>query len=243
MEKKLRIALLIDCDNANANSINGVIEKLTKYGAVDVRHAHGDWSNPCLSSWTKELHLNAIRPIQQFAYTKGKNATDAAMIIDAMDILHRGNIDALALMTSDSDFTPLVLRIRESGLPVYGCGEKKTPSPFVDACSEFILLKKPSKTTLSKSDNKKTIKNKPKRGLSSNKPLVKLLTKAVEETASSDGWSDMSLVGLYLSKRKKFTLGKYGYNRLGVFLKEIGLFKFKNTPGSSAVYIKKKKKK
>jgi uncharacterized protein (TIGR00288 family) len=120
-----RIALLIDCDNVSHNSIEGVLEELAKYGMVNVRHAHGDWNNPSLSGWADKLHPHAIRPMQQFAYTKGKNATDSAMIIDAMDLLYSGSIDAFALMTSDSDFTPLVLRILESGLPVYGFGKNK----------------------------------------------------------------------------------------------------------------------
>ncbi len=138
MSEPKRIALLIDCDNVSHNSIEGVLDELAKYGMVNVRHAHGDWNSSSLSGWIDRLHPNAIRPMQQFAYTKGKNATDSAMIIDAMDLLYSKNVDAFALMTSDSDFTPLVLRILESGLPVYGFGEKKTPKPFVDACSPFI---------------------------------------------------------------------------------------------------------
>ena len=141
MKKIKRIALLIDCDNISHHSIEGVLEVLAEYGQVNVRHAHGDWNNPSLSGWTTKLHPHAIRPMQQFAYTKGKNATDSAMIIDAMDLLYSKNIDSFALMTSDYDFTPLVLRILENGMPVYGFGEKKTPQPFVDACSLFTYTK------------------------------------------------------------------------------------------------------
>lgn len=112
-----RIALLIDCDNVSHSAIEGVLEELAKYGMVNVRHAHGDWKSDGLSGWVERLHPFAIRPMQQFAYTKGKNATDAAMIIDAMDLLYSKNIDAFALMTSDSDFTPLALRLQESGFP------------------------------------------------------------------------------------------------------------------------------
>jgi uncharacterized protein (TIGR00288 family) len=138
MTENTRIALLIDCDNVSYKSIEGVLEELAKYGTVNVRHAHGNWNSTNLSGWIEKLHPNAIRPIQQFAYTTGKNATDAAMIIDAMDLLYSKTVDAFALMTSDSDFTPLVMRILESGMPVYGFGEEKTPDPFVDACSQFI---------------------------------------------------------------------------------------------------------
>jgi uncharacterized protein (TIGR00288 family) len=124
MEKNTRIALLIDCDNVSSSSIEGVLEELAKYGTVNVRHAHGDWKSTNLTRWIEKLHPHAIRPIQQFAYTAGKNATDSAMIIDAMDLLYSNTVDAYALMTSDSDFTPLVMRILESGMPVYGFGKR-----------------------------------------------------------------------------------------------------------------------
>jgi len=163
-----RIALLIDCDNVSHNSIEGVLEELAKYGMVNVRHAHGDWNNPSLSGWIDRLHPHAIRPMQQFAYTKGKNATDSAMIIDAMDLLYSKNVDAFALMTSDSDFTPLVLRILESGLPVYGFGEKKTPKPFVDACSPFIYTENFASEDEVKTDNPQQPVKKSKQALRKN---------------------------------------------------------------------------
>ncbi|HEX4938661.1 MAG TPA: NYN domain-containing protein, partial [Candidatus Kapabacteria bacterium] len=156
MTERTRIALLIDCDNVSHNAIEGVLEELAKNGMVNVRHAHGDWKNPSLSGWVDRLHPHAIRPMQQFAYTKGKNATDAAMIIDAMDLLYSKNVDAFALMTSDSDFTPLVMRILESGLPVYGFGEQKTPKPFVDACSTFIYTENLVPEKESKAESTKT---------------------------------------------------------------------------------------
>lgn len=188
MPDKKRIALLIDCDNVSHNAIDGVLEELAKYGMANVRHAHGDWNDQSLSGWADKLHPYAIRPMQQFAYTKGKNATDSAMIIDAMDLLYSNNIDAFALMTSDSDFTPLVLRILENGMPVYGFGEKKTPQPFVDACSPFIFTENLSSD--SKDDNKSDIKTLPKKDtkdLRRNTALVRLLRTAVEQAASEDG--------------------------------------------------------
>ena len=133
-----KIALLIDCDNVSHAAIEAVLEELATYGTVNVRHAHGDWNSPSLSGWAEKLHPHAIRPMQQFAYTKGKNATDSAMIIDAMDLLYSGNVDAFALMTSDSDFTPLVTRLRQDGLPVYCFGDKKTPLALKTACTRFI---------------------------------------------------------------------------------------------------------
>lgn len=123
----IRIALLIDCDNVSSNAVEGVLAELAKHGTVNVRHAHGDWKSSYLNGWVEKLHANAIRPLQQFAYTSGKNATDAAMIIDAMDLLYSKNVDGFALMTSDSDFTPLVMRILESGLPVSGSARGRHP--------------------------------------------------------------------------------------------------------------------
>ncbi len=196
MSERKRIALLIDCDNVSHNSIEGVLEELAKYGMVNVRHAHGDWNNPTLSGWIDRLHAHAIRPMQQFAYTKGKNATDSAMIIDAMDLLYTKNIDAFALMTSDSDFTPLVLRILESGLPVYGFGEKKTPQPFVDACSPFIYTENLVIEQEQKADSPQpsAVKKKSKASLRKDTALVKLLRRAIEQTSEDDGWAILNRV-------------------------------------------------
>ena len=133
MERDRKIALLIDCDNASHQAVDGVLNELAKYGVTNIRRAYGNWKTPHLKGWEEQLHPYAIQPIQQFAYTQGKNATDAAMIIDAMDLLYTQQLDAFALMTSDSDFTPLVMRILTNGLTVYGFGEQKTPLPFVNA--------------------------------------------------------------------------------------------------------------
>jgi len=133
MDKENKIALLIDCDNASSDAIESVLNELAKYGVANIRRAYGNWKNKRLKGWEEKLHMFAIKPIQQFSYTKGKNATDAAMIIDAMDLLYTQNLDAFALVTSDSDFTPLVMRILTNGLKVYGFGEEKTPDAFVNA--------------------------------------------------------------------------------------------------------------
>ncbi len=239
MAEPKRIALLIDCDNVSHNSIEGVLEELAKYGMVNVRHAHGDWNNSSLSGWIDRLHPHAIRPMQQFAYTKGKNATDSAMIIDAMDLLYSQNVDAFALMTSDSDFTPLVLRILESGLPVYGFGEKKTPKPFVDACSPFIY----TENLVSEEDTEETKPNssgkkesKTKNQLRGDTTLVKLLRTAVEQTSEDDGWAHMSKVAHYISNNGSFSAINYGYKKLGDLIRATELFnvEMRNT----AMYIK-----
>jgi uncharacterized protein (TIGR00288 family) len=238
-----RIALLIDCDNVSHNSIEGVLEELAKYGTVNVRHAHGDWNNPSLSGWIGRLHPHAIRPMQQFAYTKGKNATDSAMIIDAMDLLYSKSVDAFALMTSDSDFTPLVLRILESGLPVYGFGEKKTPQPFVDACSPFIYTENlvPEEEE-EKADTSKPPVKKNRNDLRRDTALVKLLRTAVEQTSEDDGWAHMSKVGHYISNNSSFSSINYGYKKLGDLIRASELFDVEMRNDGTAMYIKDARK-
>ncbi|OLU16981.1 hypothetical protein BVH01_10490 [Pseudomonas sp. PA1(2017)] len=224
MQQK-RIALLIDCDNVSHNAIEGVLEELAKYGMVNVRHAHGDWKSDGLAGWVERLHPFAIRPMQQFACTKGKNATDAAMIIDAMDLLYSKNIDAFALMTSDSDFTPLALRLQENGLPVYGFGEKKTPAAFVHACTSFIyvenLLRAPD-------DDKAPADERPKKKtrneLRCDTSLVRLLRNAADQTADDDGWSLLSRVSDYIHNNSSFSVVNYGFQKLGDLIRTSELF-------------------
>lgn len=241
MPEQTRIALLIDCDNVSHNSIEGVLEELSKLGMVNVRHAHGDWNSSSLSGWIDKLHPHAIRPMQQFAYTKGKNATDAAMIIDAMDLLYSKSIDAFALMTSDSDFTPLVMRILESGLPVYGFGEKKTPQPFVDACSTFIYTENLVQDKEDKS-NKKPLEKKSRSDLRKDTALVKLLRTAVEQTSEDDNWAHMSKVGLYISNNSSFSPINYGYKKLGDLIRASELFDIEMRNDGNAMYIKDARK-
>ncbi|MBV1931799.1 MAG: NYN domain-containing protein [Porticoccaceae bacterium] len=233
-----RIALLIDCDNVSHKSIEGVLEELAKYGTVNVRHAHGDWNSASLSGWRDKLHPNAIRPIQQFAYTKGKNATDSAMIIDAMDLLYSGNVEAFALMTSDSDFTPLVLRLLESGMPVYGFGEKKTPQPFVDACSPFIYTENLISDEADKANNTRQSAKKNKKELRQDASLVKLLRTAVEQTSEDDGWAHMSRVAHYISNNSSFSSINYGYKKLGDLIRATELFEVEMRKDGTAMHIK-----
>lgn len=246
MEKTVRIALLIDCDNVSHNAVEGVLEELAKYGTVNVRHAHGDWNSKQLSGWIERLHPNAIRPFQQFAYTTGKNATDAAMIIDAMDLLYSNSVDAFALMTSDSDFTPLVMRILESGLRVFGFGAAKTPKPFVDACSQFIytenLQTEAEAVPEAKADTVKkkeqVSKRKSKSELRRDAKLVRLLRTAVEQTSGDDGWAHMSRVGHYISNNSSFSPVNYGYRKLSDLIRASDLFEIETRDKDSAMYIK-----
>ena len=240
MPEGKRIALLIDCDNVSHHSIEGVLEELAKYGMVNVRHAHGDWNNPGLTGWIDKLHPHAIRPMQQFAYTKGKNATDSAMIIDAMDLLYSGSTDAFALMTSDSDFTPLVLRILESGMPVYGFGEKKTPKPFVDACSPFIYTENlASEEKEDKKGDASPLAKKDKKALRSDNSLVRLLRAAAEQAAEDDGWSRLSRVGSYISNNNSsFSSINYGYKKLSDLLRASELFDIEMRNDGRIMYVR-----
>lgn len=243
MNSNYRIALLIDCDNVSHQAIEGVLQELAKYGAVNIRHAHGNWNGPQLGGWIEKLHPNAIRPIQQFAYTTGKNATDASMIIDAMDLLYSGNVDAFALMTSDSDFTPLVMRILEAGLPVFGFGERKTPLPFVNACSQFIYtenLRDEADEEEGESGAEPAARAQKKWGrkqLRGDSVLVRTLRTAVEQTADDDGWAHLGKVGQYISNNSSFSPVNYGYKKLSDLIKASELFEIR-IGEKNVVYIK-----
>ncbi|MBI9092978.1 MAG: NYN domain-containing protein [Desulfobacterium sp.] len=244
VKKENKIALLIDCDNVSHNSIEGVIDELSKYGKVNIRHAYGNWKSESLKGWEEKLHPHAIKPIQQFAYTKGKNATDAAMIIDAMDILYSQNLDAFALMTSDSDFTPLVMRILSNGITVYGFGEKKTPMPFVKACSQFIFTE--NLEAIEEEEEKATSEGPSKKNrneLRQDTVLVKLLRTAVEQAAGEDGWSDLGVVGQYISNKTSFSPVNYGYKKLSDLIRVCDLFEIKMKKGRSGMSIRDVRKK
>lgn len=234
-----RIALLIDCDNVSHHAAEGVLEELAKYGMVNVRHAHGDWKSDHLSGWIERLHPFAIRPMQQFAYTKGKNATDAAMIIDAMDLLYSKNIDAFALMTSDSDFTPLVVRLQESGFPVYGFGETKTPAAFVSACTSFIYVENLLRAS---EDGRPTTDDQPKKKtrneLRCDTSLVRLLRNAADQTASDDGWSHLSQVSEYIRNNSSFSVVNYGFKKLGDLIRASELFDIDMRFDGTAMFIR-----
>ena len=242
MQEEKRIALLIDCDNVSYKSIEGVLKVLAKEGMVNVRHAHGDWNSDHLKGGITQLHPNAIRPMQQFAYTIGKNATDSAMIIDAMDLLYSKTVNAFALMTSDSDFTPLVMRILESGMPVYGFGEAKTPQPFVDSCSTFIYTEKLI-TELDdiETESVRTVA-KSTFDLKRDTNLVKLLRNAVEMTSDDDGWAHMGKVGSYVSNNSSFSAMNHGYKKLGDLIRATELFD-EEIRDKSTMYVKDARKK
>ncbi|MCF7985136.1 MAG: NYN domain-containing protein [Thiohalocapsa sp.] len=216
-----RLAVLIDADNAQSSVVDGLLEEVANYGTAQVKRIYGDWTRPNLSGWKDVLLRHSIQPRQQFAYTKGKNATDAAMVIDAMDLLHSGRFDGFCLVSSDSDFTPLAARIRESGLKVYGFGEQKTPDAFVAACDKFIfteLLKDEAPGALPPA----RLGTKELRGDAN---LVSLLRKAAEDAADDDGWAELSSVGNTINKRApQFDQRNYGYAKLSDLIKATKLF-------------------
>lgn len=232
-----RIALMIDCDNVSSRTIEPVFGELKKYGVVNVRHAYGDWTAPLLSGWVDKLQPHAIRPIQQFAYAKGKNATDSAMIIGAMDLLYSMNVDAFALMTSDSDFTPLALRIRESGYPVYGFGEMKTPQAFVNACSSFMFTEKWIKADEIKKTGPIAIQKICRNKLRADAKLVCLLRTAVEQTSKEDGWANIGTVCSHINSHSPLSSINYGYKKLRCLIKATELFDVQIRNGNS-IYIK-----
>ena len=191
MENSYKLAVLIDAENAQPSIVDGLLAEIANYGTASVKRIYGDWTGPGLKGWKDVLLQYSIQPVQQFAYTKGKNATDSAMIIDAMDLLYTGNFDGFCIVSSDSDFTKLASRIRESGLLVYGFGEKKTPSSFVSACDKFIY----TEVLRAKIDESKQIVKKPSSELKQDAKLVSLLRNAVEASSDESGWAHLAPVG------------------------------------------------
>lgn len=210
METKLGV--LIDGDNIPAIYISEMMEEITKYGSPTIKRIYGDWTKPHLKKWKDVLLENAITPIQQYSYTTGKNATDSAMIIDAMDVLYSDNVDGFCLVSSDSDFTRLATRLREAGKIVYGIGEKKTPDPFIAACDKFIYLE------ILKKENEAVEKgnNKQKQGFDDlSTKIKKLITNTIVDLADDDGWAFMGEVGSLLQKKQpNFDPRNFGFQKL-----------------------------
>jgi uncharacterized LabA/DUF88 family protein len=240
LETAASLAVLIDADNANPDIIEGLLAEVAKLGVASVKRIYGDWTMPNLSRWKAVLLEHSIQPIQQFRYTTGKNATDSAMIIDAMDLLYLGRLSGFCLVSSDSDFTRLAARLRESGSRVYGFGEKKTPRPFVSACDRFIYTEvfvKGEDDEVAPSISRRTAKD-----LRGDTRLINLLRSAIHATSDEDGWSHLGPVGSYISKTATdFDSRNYGYAKLNELLDAIGLFELKRT--ANRVYVKDTRKK
>jgi uncharacterized LabA/DUF88 family protein len=220
-ESNSSLAVLIDADNANPGIIGGLLTEVSKLGVASVKRIYGDWTLPNLGQWKSMLLDHSIQPIQQFRYTTGKNATDSAMIIDAMDLLYTGPFDGFCLVSSDSDFTRLASRIRESGKRVYGFGENKTPRAFVSACDRFLY----TEVLLPQSDNQPALKRRTTKELRQDTQLVNLFRKAIEAASDESGWANLGPVGSSVVKQApEFDPRNYGYAKLSALVKAIGLF-------------------
>lgn len=245
-ESAVKLAVLIDADNAQPSITEALLAEIAKYGTAHVKRAYGDWTGTSLKGWKDHLLAQSIQPIQQFAYTTGKNATDAAMVIDAMDLLYSNRFDGFCIVSSDSDFTRLAARLRESGLTVYGFGERKTPKPFVAACDKFIYVENltydestaaPAETTLAPKSTTTVVQ------LKDDTTLVNLLRNAVEAASDDDGWASLAAVGSIITKqRPEFDSRTYGYSKLSDLITATTLFEIdRRIPGEgkpSAVYVR-----
>ncbi|CAB1208461.1 NYN domain-containing protein [Acinetobacter bouvetii] len=258
-----KFAVLIDADNSSINAISSVLEEVAKYGIASVKRVYGDWSSETLKKWRDVLLPHAITPVQQFAYTKGKDATDMILIIDAMDLLYAGALDGFCIVSSDSDFTPLASRIRENGLSVYGFGKKSTPEAFKKACDKFIYVenlvidtdvKNGEDEELSSAQDKKiaeTVKSTESKAIQQTKEstlpeamdraTLNLIYKAVKDNADENGWANLSMVGQYISAVKPdFDSRNYGRAKLSGLIKTLNLFETKIE--MSQMYLRKIKK-
>ncbi|MFX4226635.1 MAG: NYN domain-containing protein [Porticoccaceae bacterium] len=233
-EIKQKIALFIDADNAPAGKFEDVLSEVANYGVVTIRKAYGNWKSPTLKAWEDLLHEYAIQPIQQYDLTKGKNASDIALVIDAMDVMYTKQIDVMCFVSSDSDFTPMVTRALAEGKVVLGFGERKTPSPFVNACSKFLFLDQ-EKEAASAVVKPKNIKSDTK--------LINLLRHAIEATEEDeDGWAALGPVGSNISNKTSFDTRNYGFRNLSSLFKAIDLFELKRGPGNSYLVRNARKK-
>jgi len=227
------IALLIDADNAPAAKIDFIIAELASYGVVNIRRAYGNWKKQGLIGWEKVLHEYAIQPVQHFDITKGKNATDMALLIDAMDILYTKSVDTFCLVSSDCDFTPLVHRLRADGKQVIGFGGMQTPEPFVNSCTRFLVLDDDNRGQVARKtgdDSANTLKQ--------NTKLMAMLRNAVDAAADEDGWARLGPVGSHISNQGSFDSRNYGFSKLSDLFSAIDLFESKKSKvGNATVYF------
>jgi uncharacterized LabA/DUF88 family protein len=223
-----RLAVLIDSDNTTASLTTELLEEIATFGTPTIKRAYGDWTTQQLAGWKDELLRHAIQPVQQFAYTRGKNATDSALIIDAMDLLYAGNVEGFVIVSSDSDFTRLATRLRESGMTVYGLGRRATPAPFVAACDRFIYLdllgQAPHEHAHGEPDDQKPVAPPP--------DLKRALSTAISSTSKDDGWSHLSEVGSFLTKsHAAFDARDYGHSKLGELVRAQSYLEVRDEPG------------
>ncbi|KAA9006120.1 NYN domain-containing protein [Histidinibacterium aquaticum] len=218
------LALLIDGDNVSPKIVDGLLAEIATYGTTSVKRIYGDWTKPNLDGWKNCLLEHSIQPVQQFAYTTGKNATDGAMIIDAMDLLYTGRFSGFCIASSDSDFVRLAARIREQGVAVYGFGERKTPRPFITACEKFVYFDVLSPPDADQSATQKAPPAEPARKVKLDKPALDMLGKAINATVEDDGWAKLSGVGSHLAKQAPdFDARNFGFQRLTDLVQASGI--------------------
>jgi len=247
MEKNLNLAVLIDGDNIPSAHVKEMMEEIAKYGNPTIKRIYGDWTKPNLTKWKNLLLENAITPIQQYGYTKGKNATDSAMIIDAMDILYSEKVSGFCLVSSDSDFTRLATRLREAGMQVIGIGEKKTPNPFIVACDKFIYIEIIRKQVEKKENNPQKDNDKSSLDKITRKD-IKLIASTISDLSDDDGWAFLGDVGsLLLKKKPNFDSRNYGYEKLTPLINSIGEFELERRENQKSrhklIYVKNMEKK
>jgi uncharacterized LabA/DUF88 family protein len=250
-----RIALLIDADNVSHGKIAAMLAELSKYGVANIRRAYGDWASPGLKGWTARLHEHAIRPIQQFSYSRGKNATDMALVIDAMELLYTQKPDAFCIASSDADFTPLVMQLRANGHDVYGFGERKTPDPFVNACTTFLYLDRLGEEAAAAAKPEPALaraapKPEPASEAKASKPplsqdakLVAVLRGAVEATAGDDGWAPLDAAGSAARRQAPIDPRNYGARNFPKLFEAVGLFDIVKAEETGQSYISDKRNK
>ncbi|NHE59612.1 NYN domain-containing protein [Cyclobacterium plantarum] len=236
MQADIKIAVLIDADNVPSNQIKEMMEEVAKYGNPTIKRIYGDWTKPQLGKWKNVLLENAINPIQQYGYTSGKNATDSAMIIDAMDILYSGKVNGFCLVSSDSDFTKLATRLREAGLMVIGMGEKKTPDPFIVACDKFIYLEILQQASDESAGSKEKSSKQPQVD-KVNPKLIRLIASTISDLADDDGWAFMGDVGNLLQKKQpNFDSRNYGFQKLTPLISSINKFEIEQRENQKGKY-------
>ena len=218
------IALLIDADNSPSAKIEFIISELASHGVVNIRRAYGNWTKRGLSGWIEVLHSYAIQPMQSFDLVKGKNATDMSLLIDAMDILYTKNIQTFCLVSSDSDFTPLIQRLRADGKKVIGFGEQKTPEPFIASCTHFLFLDEKKSSTTTGGTGKDKLPATSVKQLKGNTKLMNTLRSAVKAVADEDGWADLGPVGSNITNQGPFDHRTYGFKKLSDLFAAIDLF-------------------
>jgi len=254
MEDK-RIAVLIDADNVSEKYIKAIFDEIANHGTPTYKRIYGDWTKPQLASWKSVLLSYSITPIQQYSYTTGKNATDSALIIDAMDILYSGNVDGFCIVSSDSDFTRLAARLRESGMYVIGMGEKKTPTPFIAACEIFKYLEvlaapapQPDKEEEAPVNGNAKPAQPAKEGMASREEIIEALKVIITESSDEDGWAYLGQVGKLLNKRyPDFDTRNYGFSKLTPFVSSLKQFEIQSrktgSPHGSLKYVRIKETK